>query len=98
MILRIDVDATPTEPGRYDYQVSDEGELLFGDGGFSSVAHCLVAAVEGLSPGVVAIEVACGGFVSGTYPLTVLAMNHEQVAAHALNTMLAVREALANGG
>jgi hypothetical protein len=77
--------------------VSGSGVPPPDDGGFSSVMHCLVAAIEGLPPDVVAVEVAYGGFVSGTYPLAVVAMNHEQVAAHAVNTAAAIREAM-NGG
>jgi hypothetical protein len=94
MIPRIDID--PSAAGTYDYRVSHESEPLFDDGGFSSVLHCLVAAVEGLSPEVVAVEVAYGGYVSGTYPLEMVAMNHEQVAAHAVNTTAAIQEALNN--
>ena len=93
MIPRISIDQTA--PDSYEYRVTHESEPLFDDGGFSSVMHCLVAAVEGLSPEVVAVEVAYGGYVSGTYPLAVIAMNHEQVAAHAVNTTEAIREALA---
>ena len=92
MIPRIDIEQISRE--LYAYRVSHESEPIFADGGFSSVMHCLVAAVEGLSPEVVAVEVAFDGYVSGTYPLAVVAMNHEQVAAHALNTAAAIREAL----
>jgi hypothetical protein len=94
MIPRIEIDQSA--PETYEYRVTYESEPLFDDSGFSSVMHCLVAAVEGLSPEIVAVEVAYGGYVSGTYPLTVIAMNHEQVAAHAMNTTEAIREALAN--
>jgi hypothetical protein len=94
MIPRIDIE--PSSPDTFEYRVSHESEPLFDDGGFSSVLHCLVAAVEGLSPEVVAVEVAYGGFVSGTYPLEMVAMNHEQVAAHAINTTAAIQEALNN--
>ena len=34
------------------------------------------------------------GVVSGTYPLHVIARNHEQIAAHASNTTEAIREAM----
>jgi hypothetical protein len=95
MIPRIDIEQTGAES--FDYRVTYESEPLFDDSGFSSVMHCLVAAIEGLSPEVVAVEVAYGGYVSGTYPLAVIAMNHEQVAAHAVNTTESIREAL-NGG
>lgn len=95
MIPRLNID--PIAPGSYAYRVTFEAEPLFEDTGFSSVAHCLVAAVEGLSSEVVAVEVAYGGYVSGTYPLPVIAMNHEQVAAHAVNTAAAIEEALRGG-
>ena len=95
MVPRIDIEQTG--PESFDYLVSHESEPLFDDTGFSSVMHCLVAAVEGLSPDVVAVEVAYGGYVSGTYPLAVIAMNHEQIAAHAINTTEAIREALSGG-
>ena len=85
-----------TGPEAFDYRVTHESEPLFDDTGFSSVMHCLVAAVEGLSPEVVAVEVAFGGFVSGTYPLQVLAMNPEQIADHAINTTASIHEALGN--
>ena len=77
-----------------EYRVIAEGEVLYGDAGFSSVVHCLVGAVEGLPPEVRAVEVACGGVVSGTYPLGVLAANADQVALHAVNTTAAVFEAM----
>lgn len=97
MIPRLDIDLP--EQGTYAYRVTYESETLFEDTGFSSVAHCLVAAVEGLSSEAVALEVAHGGFVSGTYPLQVIAMNHEQVAGHAVNTTAALLEVLgAHGG
>ena len=92
MIPRIDIE--PNDGGSFDYRVTHESEPLFDDTGFSSVTHCLVAAIEGLSPEVVAVEVAFGGFVSGTYPLQVLAINHEQIAEHAINTTAAIREVL----
>lgn len=95
MIPRIDIDLP--QAGTYDYRVTYESETLFDDTGFSSVAHCLVAAIEGLSSEVIAVEIAFGGYVSGTYPLTVVALNHEQVAAHAVNTTAAIHEAMGRG-
>lgn len=95
MIPRIDIEQSG--PESFGYSVSYESETLFDDTGFSSVAHCLVAAIEGLSSEVVAVEVACGGYVSGTYPLAVVALNHEQVAAHAVNTAAAIQEAIGRG-
>jgi hypothetical protein len=91
MIVRIEVHR---EGEVYEYRVLADGDLLYDDTGFSSVVHCLVGAVEGLPPEVRAVEVACGGVVSGTYPLDVLAANADQVAQHAMNTTAAVFEAL----
>ena len=76
MIVRIEIHR---DGDAYEYRVIAEGELLYDDAGFTSVVHCLVGAVEGLPPEVRAVEVACGGVVSGTYPLAVLAANADQV-------------------
>jgi len=83
--------------GSHAFRVMHEGDLLFEDSGFSSVVHCLAGAVENLPPAARAVEVACGGVVSGTYPLQVLAVNAAQVAEHAINTTAAVFEALQQG-
>lgn len=91
MIVRIEIHRSGDA---YDYRVRADGDPLFDDAGFSSVVHCLAAAVEGLPPEVRAVEVACGGVVSGTYPLQALANNAAQVAQHAVNTTAAVFEAL----
>lgn len=91
MIVRIEIHRADD---LYEYRVVDDGEAVYADSGFSSVVHCLAAAVEGLSPEVRAVEVACGGVVSGTYPLEVLATNPAQVAQHAVNTTAAVFKAL----
>ncbi|MEO5696723.1 MAG: hypothetical protein ABIQ60_06255 [Burkholderiaceae bacterium] len=91
MIARIEIHRTDAD---YEYRVLADGDLLFDDAGFTSVVHCLAGAVEGLPPAVRAVEVACGGIVSGTYPLQVLAANAEQVAQHAVNTTAAVFEAM----
>ena len=91
MIVRIELHRTDDV---YEYRVLDDGEEVFADSGFSSVMHALAGAVEGLSPYVRAVEVACGGIVSGTYPLDVLATNPAQVAQHAVNTTAAVFEAM----
>ena len=91
MIVRIEIHR---DGDVYEYRVIADGEVLYDDAGFTSVVHCLVGAVEGLPPEVRAVEVACGGIVSGTYPLTVLAANAEQVALHAVNTTAAVFEAM----
>lgn len=91
MIVRIEIHRSDDN---YEYRVLADGDLLFDDTGFSSVVHCLAGAVEGLPPAVRAVEVACGGIVSGTYPLHVLATNAAQVAQHAVNTTAAVYEAM----
>ena len=91
MIVRIEIHRTDDV---YEYRALAEGDVLFDDAGFSSVVNALVGAVEGLPPEVRAVEVACGGVVSGTYPLQVLAANVAQVAQHAVNTTAAVFEAL----
>jgi hypothetical protein len=43
---------------------------------------------------VVGAEVWFRGVVSGTYPLHVIAANHEQIATHAVNTTAAIFEGL----
>ena len=91
MIVRIDIDGT--DATQYDYRVSYESEDLYADAGLASVVESLVAAVEGLPPEAVAAEVAYRGIVSGTYPLQVIAMNLDQVAAHAVNTTESIEEA-----
>ena len=91
MIVRIDIHHIDDV---YEYRVIADGDVLFDDTGFSSVVHCLAGAVEGLPPEVRAVEVACGGVVSGTYPLHVLASNAAQVAQHSVNTTAAVFEAM----
>lgn len=92
MIVRIDIDGNDLTT--YDYRVSYENEDLFSDSGLDSVLDSLVAAVEGLAPDVVGVEVAYRGVVSGTYPLPVVAMNPDQIAEHAQNTTAAIAEAL----
>jgi hypothetical protein len=91
MIVRIEIHRADDA---YEYRVVADGDVLFADAGLSSVVHCLAGAVEGLPPEVRAVEVACGGIVSGTYPLAVLAGSAAQVAQHAVNTTAAVWEAL----
>lgn len=91
MIVRIEIHRAGAD---YTYRVLADGDLLFDDSGFSSVVHCLAGAVEGLPPAVRAVEIACGGVVSGTYPLAVLAGNAAEVAQHAVNTTASVYEAL----
>ena len=92
MIVRIDIDGS--DAAGYDYRVVDQAEDLYGDSGLESVADAIVAAIEGLPPRVVAAEIALRGIVSGTYPLETIAANHEPIAAHAMNTTLAIEEAL----
>ena len=93
MIVRIDIDGTDAE--LYDYRVRYEAQDLYADAGLASVVESLVAAVEGLPPEVIGVEVAYRSVVSGTYPLQVIAMNLDQVAAHAMNTTEAIEEARA---
>jgi len=92
MIVRIDIDGS--DATGYDYRVVDQAEDLYADSGLESVAETIVAAVEGLPPRVLAVEIAFRGIVSGTYPLETVAANHEPIAAHAINTTLAIEEAL----
>lgn len=92
MIVRIDIDMTEGE--FYEYRVSQEAEDLYADEGLDSFVECLVAAVEGMAPEVVAAEIAYRGIVSGTYPLAVIGMSIEQVAEHAINTTAAIEEAM----
>ncbi|WP_198971533.1 hypothetical protein [Xylophilus sp. ASV27] len=92
MIVRIEIEGG--RAGFYEYRVSYESEELYADAGLGSVADCLVGAVEGMAPDVLAAEVWYRGIVSGTYPLPVIGTRLEQVAAHAVNTAEAIREAL----
>lgn len=92
MIVRIEIDSP--QGHSFDYRVTYEGEALFADAELPSLTDALVAAVEGLAPEVVGAEVWYLGIVSGTYPLHVIARNHEQIAAHASNTTEAIREAM----
>jgi hypothetical protein len=95
MIVRIEID--PIEPtgksGEFGYRVTHEAETLFDDEGLASVEEALVAAVEGLSPDTVGVEIAYAGVISGTYPLDIVAMNLAQIVAHALNTTAAIQQA-----
>ena len=92
MIVRIDIEGS--RAGFYAYRVSYESEELYADDGLASVADCLVGAVEGMAPDVVAAEVWYRNVVSGTYPLSVIGMSLEQVAEHATNTTEAIEEIL----
>lgn len=91
MIVRLDIEHT--SPDACAYEVSFDSELLYDDEGLASVEEALVAAIEGLPPETIAVELAYASIVSGTYPLNVIAMNLEQVAAHAVNTAAAIQEA-----
>ncbi len=91
MIVRIEIDGSPATA--YEYRVRYESEDLYADVGLDSVVESLVAAVEGLPPEVIGVEVSYRGVVSGTYPLQIIAMNLDQVAAHAVNTTQAIEEA-----
>ena len=91
MIVRIDIEQT--EPSLFAYRVSAETEILYDDENLDAFDGALIAAIEGLAPDVIGIELAYNGVVSGTYPLQVIATNLNQVAAHAINTTAAIREA-----
>jgi hypothetical protein len=91
MIVRIDIDGS--DATQHDYRVRYESQDLYADAGLSTVVESLVAAVEGLPPEVIGVEVSYRGVVSGTYPLQVIAMNLDQVALHAVNTTEAIEEA-----
>ena len=91
MIVRIDIEQT--EPSLFAYRVSAETETLYNDENLEAFDDALIAAIEGLAPDVIGIELAYGGVVSGTYPLHVIAANLGQVAAHAINTTAAICEA-----
>ena len=90
MLVRIDID--PAGGGAFGYRVSQDAEELYGDDGLATVVDCLVAAIEGLPPEVLAVELRLDRIVSGTYPLQVIAMNVDQVAQHALNTTAMIDE------
>lgn len=92
MIVRIEIDQY--EGGTFEYRVTDHGEALFGDAGLSSVTESIASAVEGLAPSVVGAEIWYRGIVSGTYPLTVIAMSVDQIAEHAVNTTAAIEEVM----
>ena len=89
MILRIDIEKTGE---LFAYGVSQEAEELYGDDGLGSIAECLIAAVEGMPPQALAAELWLNGVVSGTYPLSVIGMNLDQVAQHAQNTTAVIDE------
>jgi hypothetical protein len=90
MIVRIDIDQSA---GSFGYRVSYEAEELYGDdSGLESLVECLIAAVEGMPPEAVAAELWYDGVVSGTYPLSVIGMNVDQVALHAQNTTAMIDE------
>ena len=91
MIVRIDIDKGADDFG---YRVSYESEEMYGDDGLGSIVECLVAAVEGLPPEALAAELWYDRVVSGTYPLSVIGMNVEQVAQHAVNTTEMIDELL----
>lgn len=92
MIVRIELEGG--RAGFYEYRVVFDTEELYADAGLASVAECLVAAVEGMAPHMVAAEIWYRGIVSGTYSLAVIAGNLDGVAQHAVNTADAIREVL----
>jgi hypothetical protein len=94
MIVRIDLQHSPSEGDEgFAYSVSAEHETLYDGAGFSAIVNALAAAIEGLGPEVHAAEIAFDGIVSGTYPLTTIALRPNEVTQHALNTAAAVAEA-----
>ncbi|WPB57709.1 hypothetical protein [Xylophilus sp. GOD-11R] len=90
MIVRIEIEGG--RAGFYEYRVVYDTEELYADAGLGSVADCLVGAVEGMSPDMVAAEIWYRAVCSGTYSLPVIATNHEGIAQHAVNTTEAIRE------
>lgn len=90
MIVRIDIEGT--RAGFFAYRVSFETEELYADDGLNSIAECLVGAIEGMAPDVVAAEIWYRSIVSGTYPLSIIGMSLDQVAEHASNTTSAIEE------
>lgn len=91
MIVRIDLQHSEAEGASYD--VSAEHETLYDGTGFSALVNALAAAVEGLGPEVHAAEIAFDGIVSGTYPLSTIALRPNEVTQHAVNSAAAVIEA-----
>jgi hypothetical protein len=94
MIVRIDL--TPSGDA-FGYAVSLQSEALYGDDGLPSLVECLIAAVEGMPPEALAAELWLDGVVSGTYPLQVIGLNVEQVAAHARNTTAMIEALMSDG-
>ena len=91
MIVRIDLQRGETEGA--SYAVTAEHEMLYDGSGFSSLVNALAAAVEGLGPEVHAAEIAFSDIVSGTYPLSTIALRPNEVVQHAVNSAAAVQEA-----
>ena len=91
MIVRIDLQQGETEGA--SYAVTVEHETLYDGAGFSSLVNALAAAVEGLGPEVHAAEIAFNEVISGTYPLSTIAMRPNEVVQHAVNSAAAVAEA-----
>jgi hypothetical protein len=89
MIVRIDIDR---EADAFGYRVSYEAQEMYADDGLESLVECVIAAVEGMPPEALAAELWYDGVVSGTYPLTVIGMNVDQVALHAQNTTAMIDE------
>ena len=92
MIVRIDIEGT--RAGFFAYRVSFETEELYADDGLDSISDCLVGAIEGMAPDVVAAEIWYRSIVSGTYPLSIIGMSLDQVAEHASNTTSAIEEVI----
>lgn len=92
MIVRIEIEGG--RAGFYEYRVVYDTEELYADAGLASVSDCLVGAVEGMAPHMVAAEVWYRGIVSGTYSLPTIASSLDAVAQHAVNTTAAIREVM----
>ena len=91
MIVRIDLQQGETDGA--SYAVTAEHETLYDGAGFTSLVNALAAAVEGLGSEVHAAEIAFSEIVSGTYPLSTIAMRPNEVVQHAVNSAAAVAEA-----
>ena len=95
MIVRIEIEGG--RAGFYEYRVVYETEELYADAGLASVSDCLVGAVEGMAPHMVAAEIWYRGIVSGTYSLPVIAGNLDYISQHAVNTTEAIHEVTGDG-
>ncbi len=77
------------QPGLYEYQVTCNGQELFADEGFNSIASAIGAASDVTGP-ITAMEVAYRGIVGGTFPLHRLRTDTNAVADHLVATVASV--------